>query len=133
MNWSRAGCCPPAVFPVEQRLAVRPRLSCPTSRLASLFAPRPSYWPPDGCRPNSTSRAPGKSDRDHRQAWPFAEWGRDHCLVTMDSLEPGLYAELVTNRLAALLQSSTAEGQPVTALLRDADAAERLARYLGNL
>ena len=53
--------------------------------------------------------------------------------VTMDSLEPGLYAELVTYRLAALLQSSTAEGQSVTALLRDADAAERLGRYIGDI
>ena len=51
----------------------------------------------------------------------------------MDSLEPGLYAELVTHRLAALLQSSTAEGQSVTAPLRDADAAERLGRYIGDI
>jgi hypothetical protein len=51
----------------------------------------------------------------------------------MDSLEPGLYAELVTNRLAALLQSSTSEGQSVTALLRDADAADRLSRYIGTI
>ena len=49
------------------------------------------------------------------------------------SLEPGLYAELVTNRLAALLESSTSEGQLVTALLRDADAPDRLARYIAGI
>jgi hypothetical protein len=32
-----------------------------------------------------------------------------------------------------LLQSSASEGQLVTALLRDADAAERLARYIENI
>jgi hypothetical protein len=63
----------------------------------------------------------------------FRSTGRDHFLVTADSLEPGLYAELVTNRLAALLRSSTSEDQLVTALLRDADAAERLSRYIGSL
>jgi len=53
--------------------------------------------------------------------------------VATDPLEPGLYAELLTNRVAALLQSSTSDGQPVTAPLRDADAAERLSRYIGAI
>jgi HKD family nuclease len=71
-------------------------------------------------------------DADHRRL-AFRSTARDHFLVTGDPLEPGLYAELVTNRLAALLQSSTSEDQLVTALLRDADAAERLSRYIGSL
>jgi hypothetical protein len=51
----------------------------------------------------------------------------------MDSLGPGLYAELLTNRLEALLRSSTSEGQPLTTLLRNADAVERLGRHFVNL
>jgi hypothetical protein len=39
----------------------------------------------------------------------------------------------MTNRLAALLRSSVSEGQLVTALLRDADAAERLSRYIAKI
>jgi superfamily II DNA or RNA helicase/HKD family nuclease len=86
---------------------------------------------------NNADSDPRRHERSYcgtsRLGWPFAVRDAIIWRVTMNPLEPGLYAELVTNRLAALLQHSTSAGQPVIALLRNADAAERLGRYIADI